>query len=148
MLNISFIFLSVTSGILLLIFIDCLENGKSKLFSFQIFLAEYSPNNGSFVKQYPPTPNPGCLIFAWVGLNLIASITLYMSIFINSANLAHSSINAIFVALKLFSKILPSSQALMLSNSVNGNFLTLIILLKKFLHLIDDDLFKPAITLQ
>ena len=34
------------------------------------------PNNGSLVKQYPPTPNPGFAKFLWVGLIFMALIIL------------------------------------------------------------------------
>ena len=58
----------------------------------------------SLVRQYPPTPNPGYIILLWVGLFLIASTISKISIPTSSRYFVHSSINAIFTALYVFSK--------------------------------------------
>ena len=77
-------------------------------------------NIGSFVRQYPPTPKPGWRMLLCVGRMRIASITEYKSTLIASENRAHSSMNAMFVARKLFSITLASSDAVVFARRVSG----------------------------
>ena len=51
-----------------------LENGKSSSGTPNSWLADTAPSNGSFVRQYPPTPNPGWRMFECVGRRRIAAI--------------------------------------------------------------------------
>ena len=90
--------LNAYSGILSLVdtAISLIGSGPSP---FIIFCLDQLANKGSFVRQYPPTPIPGSIIFLCVGLILMASTISYKLIPASSANLDHSTINAIFIAL-------------------------------------------------
>ena len=121
---------------------EIFEVSVNSLFCFKI-LEDKFINNGSFVKQYPPTPNPGLIILLCVFLNLIASIAKFkLSLFLIE-NLVHSSIKAILSARYEFSMIFVISHSIIVFILISGNFLVLIILSRNFSHNILDFSFMP-----
>ena len=71
-------------------------------------------------------------MFLYVCLCLIVSTIFFKLMLSFSHNIVHSSIKAIFTALKEFSMVFAISVAVIFSNSVKGYLLELIIFLENF----------------